>query len=223
MDALVCKHFKFGHCKFRLHCRYRHVDVLCEDSSCDINTCEKRHPMICKFYYNYGRCKFSPCSYKHDGTILHTANGGEKMVLSFKNHVTKNMEEINALKNVNLNLLNNMKELKRLYDEVKDKVDRLETAAFNSDASSNLQNPHYDQKPGASNNTATITVSTTAQRTEGMKKMGSVYVQEKDDACCDHYHRLDGDIPPNGSCCYHRCRPQGRRKGNNVRSIPPLL
>ena len=38
-----------------------------------------------------------------------------------------------------------MKELKRLYDEVKDKVDRLETAAFNSDASSNLQIPHYDQ------------------------------------------------------------------------------
>ena len=67
MEAVsVCKHFKFGHCKFGNYCRNRHVATICDDVDCDISLCENRHPKVCKFYQNFGRCKFTPCSFKHE-------------------------------------------------------------------------------------------------------------------------------------------------------------
>ena len=61
----LCLHNKFGHCKFRDTCRHRHVYSLCDTDNCDISSCDKRHPRICRYYLNYGRCKFDPCSYSH--------------------------------------------------------------------------------------------------------------------------------------------------------------
>ena len=65
-SQIVCKHNKFGHCKFQDRCRNRHVNECCENTSCDISNCIQRHPKICKFYKNYGRCRFSEwCSFTH--------------------------------------------------------------------------------------------------------------------------------------------------------------
>ena len=61
----LCLHNKFGHCKFQDTCRHRHVYSLCDTDNCDISSCDKRHPRICRYYLNYGRCKFDPCSYSH--------------------------------------------------------------------------------------------------------------------------------------------------------------
>ena len=62
----VCRFNKFGFCKFAMTCRIKHVDELCEAPSCEINLCEKRHPRICKFFYEFGRCKFGDyCRYNH--------------------------------------------------------------------------------------------------------------------------------------------------------------
>ena len=63
MSIPFCLHNKFSHCKFQGSCRHRY-------SSCDtdifiISSCDKRHPRICRYYINYGRCKFNPCSYSH--------------------------------------------------------------------------------------------------------------------------------------------------------------
>ena len=61
----VCFRFKFGFCKFKEKCVYRHVTLVCDDHKCDVSQCEKRHPKICKFYRDYKRCKFTiGCMYK---------------------------------------------------------------------------------------------------------------------------------------------------------------
>ena len=64
---IVCKYWKFGHCKFKDKCRYVHYDALCNMDNCDVRNCSLRHPKTCRYFRNYGRCKYSPCSYSHDG------------------------------------------------------------------------------------------------------------------------------------------------------------
>ena len=65
--AEVCYKFKFGFCKFKERCIYRHVTLVCDDYRCDVSKCEKRHPKICKFYRDYKWCKFTVgCLYKHE-------------------------------------------------------------------------------------------------------------------------------------------------------------
>ena len=62
----VCHYFKFGYCKHADHCRRRHIREKCENKDCDARTCEKRHPIECKYYRDFKRCKFgSYCLYEH--------------------------------------------------------------------------------------------------------------------------------------------------------------
>ena len=62
----VCRFFKYGFCKFKLRCRYKHVTKVCDDEKCNQETCQKRHPRICKYYVNFGSCKLgSNCAYAH--------------------------------------------------------------------------------------------------------------------------------------------------------------
>ena len=66
----VCKYFKYGFCKFRDTCNLRHNDEICEEESCDIKQCFKRHPRQCRYYREYNRCKFGvQCCYRHDEYI----------------------------------------------------------------------------------------------------------------------------------------------------------
>ena len=37
----VCYKFKFGVCKFKERCIYRHVTLVCDDYKCDVSKCEK--------------------------------------------------------------------------------------------------------------------------------------------------------------------------------------
>ena len=63
----VCKYNKHGYCKFQSKCDRKHIDKLCEETSCDVDKCKFRHPKSCNYYKEYGRCKFGEwCSYKHD-------------------------------------------------------------------------------------------------------------------------------------------------------------
>jgi len=61
----VCNHNKFGYCKYKDMCRNMHVDQKCENTSCDISMCIQRHPVQCKFFRDYNRCKFDPCKFEH--------------------------------------------------------------------------------------------------------------------------------------------------------------
>ena len=40
--------------------------MVCDDEKCNQETCQKRHPRICKYYVNFGSCKLgSNCAYAH--------------------------------------------------------------------------------------------------------------------------------------------------------------
>ena len=67
--AAVCIFNKFGHCKFKNVCCYRHVNTVCDNQSCDVVNCEKGYPRVCKYYRDFGRCKFSPCSFQHENAL----------------------------------------------------------------------------------------------------------------------------------------------------------
>ena len=62
----VCDHNKYGFCKFSNRRRQKHIDIKCENQTCEIKTCFKRHPKECRYYRSYGRCKFGIyCLYEH--------------------------------------------------------------------------------------------------------------------------------------------------------------
>ena len=65
MTPVVCDRNKYGHCKFGAFCKYTHRNEICQNEACDTFNCEKRHPKKCFWFMKYGRCKFSPCSFKH--------------------------------------------------------------------------------------------------------------------------------------------------------------
>ena len=66
MTKPLCLHNKFGHCKFSDKCRKKHVTIVCDDGSCVVDSCDKRHPKLCRFQRDFGRCKFATyCSFDH--------------------------------------------------------------------------------------------------------------------------------------------------------------
>ena len=82
----VCRFNKFGFCKFAMTCRMKHVDELCETSGCEINLCEKRHPRICRFFYEFGRCKFGDyCKYNHKSNEANYNNENQKLTKEIEN------------------------------------------------------------------------------------------------------------------------------------------
>ena len=66
MTRNLCTKNKFGFCKFSDKCRFRHINVKCEEKTCPVYTCEKRHPRTCRNFRNLGYCKFTTyCKYQH--------------------------------------------------------------------------------------------------------------------------------------------------------------
>ena len=72
MTYNICKHNKFGFCKFGEKCQFRHINTECSIKNCNIQECENRHPRFCYYQKYYGRCKFTTfCKYSHEEeTIL---------------------------------------------------------------------------------------------------------------------------------------------------------
>ena len=76
-----CQHNKFGFCKHGEKCWKKHVEEICKNENCDINQCRKRHPLLCRYFSVYKRCKF-----------------GQYCVFSHENPIDPIFEEIKALK-----------------------------------------------------------------------------------------------------------------------------
>ena len=70
----LCLYNKFGYCKFSERCRKHHVNENCQNRYCKINECRERHPKLCRYFQNYGRCKFSPCAFRHETSNIIPVN-----------------------------------------------------------------------------------------------------------------------------------------------------
>ena len=63
---IICNYNKLGHCKYGETCRNQHVNEICEKTLCDVQTCNLRHPRVCRWFRDFQRCKFIEyCSYSH--------------------------------------------------------------------------------------------------------------------------------------------------------------
>ena len=112
----ICKFFKFGHCKFGQTCYNQHINELCENRSCEISSCVKRHPSKCKYFNIYKRCKFGEfCSFLHvesrnDKVLDEKVKSLEADVESLKNKMiilkTILQSKENDIKNLQISLEN---------------------------------------------------------------------------------------------------------------------
>ena len=77
----VCRHFKFGFCKYGNTCKFQHNEAICDKSDCSVQDCPLRHPVSCRFYGDYQRCKFGSLSaYRHVNSRYVRHNAMEETV-----------------------------------------------------------------------------------------------------------------------------------------------
>ena len=82
MTKQICRRNKYGYCKYNDKCRFRHINEKCVAKECNIFDCEKRHPKICNYIREFGRCKFTTfCRYDHEkpDSILENSEKIEKL------------------------------------------------------------------------------------------------------------------------------------------------
>ena len=134
----VCRFYKFGYCKFKTSCKFKHVTVVCDDDKCNNqHTCQKRHPRVCKYFINFGRCKLgSACAYAHQ-TRGKVENGRLEQKLD------ELMKTINKKDEVIRNLSNKIEDLIQKNKEKDDKIDKL----ANDVKELTINNKLYNKEP----------------------------------------------------------------------------
>jgi hypothetical protein len=117
MAQNVCSFNKYGFYKFRLNCRRPHIMEKCSKPNCEILTCSKRHPKVCRYFRDIGFCKFSEwCLFNHDGVVQESREINE---LTIK---MRTVEKIIAEKN---------KEIESLDKQIKESLDyKVESERF---------------------------------------------------------------------------------------------
>ena len=144
--AVVCLKSKFGYCKFGSRCENIHYKEVCEKDVkfCIGKLCEKRHPVFCKFFQQFGRCKFGEfCSYRH---TYNKENKTERKVdemkfeiKELKSEVVELKTEVTELKTEVVELKTDVVELKTETNMLKTKLERLEIMLKNSEKCENKQ------------------------------------------------------------------------------------
>ena len=67
MSERICKFYNKGICHNKENCKYQHPTGICRMSVCTFKQCNKRHPEVCKFFMNYGFCKYNNnCLFRHN-------------------------------------------------------------------------------------------------------------------------------------------------------------
>ena len=66
---IICKYHNKGVCRRQNSCSYRQTQENCEDLSCEMDNCDKRHPKVCMFFSYNRNCKYKDkCLFRHDDT-----------------------------------------------------------------------------------------------------------------------------------------------------------
>ena len=62
----ICRFNRYGYFKFGITCRQQHCNEIYSDDACENPQCYKRHPIECKYFKQFRRCKFGVyCAYLH--------------------------------------------------------------------------------------------------------------------------------------------------------------
>ena len=120
----ICRYNKFGYCKFVDKCHFRHNNTICVEKNCNISECEKRHPKICIYKRDYGRCKFTPCAYSHEKAKATAVNSDKIDKLEKK---VEDIEKRSVNKNIEKNIENKLiKKLEAMEIEFENKIKSFE-------------------------------------------------------------------------------------------------
>ena len=134
MSKMICLYYKFGYCKYNDKCKKEHVEALCENDSCLIFNCDKRHPKCCNFQREFGRCKYlTYCKYDHRKPrhIREVNKSLEEMRKTIDNYIKKTKEPVSdtIAKHVEKKIEtfeNQMQALKKVIEEKDAKIIQLE-------------------------------------------------------------------------------------------------
>ena len=127
----VCSYHKFGYCKHKEHCRKQHVKEICENISCEVSVCSSRHPKICKFYRDYGRCKFNPCMFRHVDNTIDTSElkKENEKILKMIETIDDKLKDIEAKIVVSEDLISKL----CIVEERLEKLSQIEKALFDKE------------------------------------------------------------------------------------------
>ena len=98
----ICKFNQSGFCKFQSHCRKQHIMEICSNTQCSMVTCIYRHPRVCRYFSNFGRCKISDsCSYLHeiDDIISELRSEQGKEIEKLRQEVEELHKQVEDLRN----------------------------------------------------------------------------------------------------------------------------
>ena len=154
----ICSYNKLGHCKYGETCRNQHVNEMCENPECDVQTCNYRHPRECRWYREFCRCKFGDyCSYSHnkkkdnldqlkmDNTVIleklseleKTAKEKDKL---FDNFVTAMLEKFRKLEEKVFNFDNHESEIELTFFNPSDVEKSCDDCNFKTYEEGDLEN-----------------------------------------------------------------------------------
>ena len=133
----LCLYNKFGFCKFGERCRRHHINEICKESSCEINSCRQRHPKTCKYFRDFGRCKFSPCAFKH------------QVVTNAYDDILKEMKEINEkIVDLESDILDKNQQIEKMSCKIENLERKLTIQAKESEVLEKLEEKlkHFEEK-----------------------------------------------------------------------------
>ena len=94
----ICKFNQSGFCKFQSHCRKQHYMEICTNTQCSMVTCVYRHPRACRYFNNFGRCKFEDsCAYLHKKD---DRKDQEKEIEKLRKEVEELHKQVNELRKI---------------------------------------------------------------------------------------------------------------------------
>ena len=96
-----CRFQNKGYCKYEEKCHFRHPQIVCQDGQqCSQKQCFKRHPTPCKYFLKKNNKFKEKCMFSHND-------------LNEKEELKQLKEEIEAIKQKNKELENNITSLKQ--------------------------------------------------------------------------------------------------------------
>ena len=204
----TCRFNKFGHCKFKATCRKVHLENVCQIDACDGTSCNMRHPVLCRYFSLFGRCKFSPCSYRHEvlenKKIRDLEAKVEREEINLKKLELSIETKTKLLKDLEIKVVNIESKTSLICEEISNLHQRL-----NSKEIAPIPVPTMQLHPSSSNNNSQSETPPHSQ----IDKTGypECWKQDFKPTCCNHIHdpgRGGRNVPPDLSqCCNHRCRP----------------